>query len=219
MFRKKKCKNCEKKISENYDFCPYCGNDLANPKKQDDWGMLGRNDFNGFNEIKMPMGFGTLFNSLVKNLDKQFKEIDKESIKKSQSPNLRGSGISINISTSGNFPPRIKIQEFGNSKKQKASPEIKGKQINLSQQEIRQLLKLPKKEPETEMKRFSNSIVYEIKVPGVDSLDNVAINKLENSIEIKAFGKKYVYVKIIPLNLPIKNYNLEGETLILELKN
>jgi hypothetical protein len=219
MFNKKKCKNCGKKINQSYDFCPYCGDNLKNPNNQPDWGMLGKDDIIGLEEIKMPMGLGTLFNSLVKNMDKQFREIERESNKKMKSQNIKQGGISINISTTGNFPPRIKIQEFGDRPKQKIVKEIKGKQINLPNEKIKELMKLPKKEPKTEMKRFSDSIVYELNIPGVNSIDNIAINKLENSIEIKAFGKKYIYVKIIPVNLPIKNYNLEEEKLILELKN
>ncbi len=40
--------------------------------------------------------------------------------------------------------------------------------------------------------------------------------KLENSIEIKAITKDKAYFKIIPLNLPIINYNILKEKLILE---
>ena len=41
--------------------------------------------------------------------------------------------------------------------------------------------------------------------------------KLENSIEIKALAKNKAYVKRIPINLPIINYDFSKEKLVLEL--
>ena len=48
-------------------------------------------------------------------------------------------------------------------------------------------------------------------------MKDVIINKLENSIEIKAFTKEKVYVKLLPVNLPVLNYKLKDGKLILEL--
>ena len=76
---------------------------------------------------------------------------------------------------------------------------------------------LLKKEPETNIRRLSNKVVYEIKLPGVKSVKDVSIIQLENSIEIKALADKKVFYKIIPINLPINNYNLSSGILTLEL--
>ena len=46
----------------------------------------------------------------------------------------------------------------------------------------------------------------------------ISIVKLENSIEIKAVSKKKAYIKLIPINMPITNYQLEKGKLILELE-
>jgi len=59
--------------------------------------------------------------------------------------------------------------------------------------------------------------VYEIKMPGVKSPEDISIIQLENSIEIKALANKKVFYKIIPINLPIRNYNLSKGILTLEL--
>ena len=67
--------------------------------------------------------------------------------------------------------------------------------------------KLPKKQPETNVRRFSNKVVYEIDIPGVESIKDVSISQLENSIEIKAVAKKNAYEKIIPIGLPISKYD------------
>ena len=81
MFNKKKCNNCGEKVSKNYSFCPNCGRPVDSSNKQretEDWGMLGKNDFFDDMEIRLPLGFNTIFKSLVKSLDNQFKELDKE---------------------------------------------------------------------------------------------------------------------------------------------
>ena len=55
-------------------------------------------------------------------------------------------------------------------------------------------------------------------MPGVTNLKDIMINKLQNSIEIRAFAKDKAYFKLIPVALAIKKYGLEHEKLILELK-
>ena len=67
------------------------------------------------------------------------------------------------------------------------------------------------------MKRLGDKIIYEIEMPEVKSLNDVLINNLENSIEIKAIGEKLIYSKIIPINMPVINQELSQGKLILEL--
>lgn len=55
-------------------------------------------------------------------------------------------------------------------------------------------------------------------MPEVKSFKDILINKLENSIEIKAIGKTKAYFKIIPINIPIISQRLFQGKLILELK-
>jgi len=227
MFKKKICKNCREKISERYNFCPYCRTPLDGYLQGEDWGMLGKNDFIApAEEIKLPMGLNVLFNSLMKNLNKQFSELDremKEEKSKSKTTDKKG-GISISISTSGNLPPEIRVKTFGeipefHEKERQIKKKIKDLKLGSLQKKFRKFSGLPKKEPMTNIRRFSNRVVYEIKMPGVKSMKDVSIIQLENSIEIKALAKDKVYSKLIPINLPIKNYNLEKGKLILELES
>ena len=218
MLKKKKCKNCGKKIKGNYDFCPYCGAPFRNFfENEEEWGMLGKNDL-FYDKVKLPMGFNTLFNTVLKNLNKKFNEF--EASKKTEKPKIKKGGIGIRIYTSGNKPPKIKIKSFGDlsEENKKKKEREKPKKLKLPASNSKKFSGLPKKEPETNIRRFSDKIVYEINMPGVKSIKDVSIIQLESSIEIKALAKNKVYYKIIPINLPVKNYNLSKEKLTLEIE-
>lgn len=226
MFNKKTCRNCGEKTSGKHNFCPYCRAPLNEPFDERDWGMLGKNDFTSpLEEIRLPMGLNAIFNSLMKNLNKQFSELDrdmKERHGKSETK-VRKGGISISISTSGNLPPEIRVKSFGNipefqEKERKIERKMTGLMKDNLQKKSKKFSGLPKKEPKTDIRRFSNKVVYEIKMPGVKSIKDISIIQLENSIEIKALAKDKVFHKIIPINLPIRKYNLEKGKLVLELE-
>ena len=77
---------------------------------------------------------------------------------------------------------------------------------------IKKSAKLPRKEAKTKLTREDNKIIYEIESPGVDSFENVLINKLEDSFEVRTFAKDKVFYKNIPIKLPlIKAYFGEGK--------
>mgnify|MGYP001608225796 CR=1 FL=1 len=222
MFGKKRCGNCREKVEDSYNYCPYCKTPLKDMFEEEDWGLLGKNDVIEPEEIKLPMGLNALFNSLVKNLNNQMKNLDheKQNRGKEQKVSKKSGGISISISTSGNRPPEINVRSFGNIpefKNKEHQIKNKAEKIKLPVSDSGKFAGLPKAEPKTDIRRFSNKVVYEIKMPGVKSLEDISLIQLENSIEIKALANKKVFYKIIPINLPIKNYNLSNGTLILEL--
>lgn len=221
MFKKKKCKNCREKINNSYNFCPYCKAPIRDIFEDDkEWGILGRNDFSPYDEVKLPMGFNTLFNTILKSLNKQFNNVENME-NKSKKPRVKKGGVSISIHTTGNKPPEIKISSFGNLPEFKeGEKQIKKrvKELKLPMSDPKKFTGLPKEEPKTNIRRFSNKIVYEINMPGVKSIKDISLIQLENSIEIKALAKNKVYYKIIPINLPVKNYNLSKEKLVLELE-
>lgn len=222
----KKCIRCGRKKSTDFEFCPYCGNDFRVEKraaKEKNYGFLGKDDF--VDSFRAPLNINSLFNSklfdsglfnsLFKQVEKQIRDIDQD-MKMPKEKMKDMSGISISISMDQGKKPDIRINRLGNMQeilKEKKIPKQK-----LSDEKAKKLAKLPKKEAKTEVRRLSNKIIYELEFPGVRSLKDVVINKLENSIEIKAFAKDTVYFKLLPLNLPILNYKLKDEKLILELK-
>ena len=216
MFKKKKCEKCGKKIDEKYSFCPYCG-DQKGSEDDADFGMLGKNDFMPLaNDLKLPFGFNAIFNSLMKNLSKEMEEQMKGNFAQ-QPKKEKKDGISISISTFGNGAPRVKVTPMGNQKVEQEKPTEKIKQNNFTKEKIKKFNELKREEPKTNIRRLSNKLVYEIEMPGVKTIENISITQLENSIEIKAIGDKKAYGKIIPISLPIKNYDLSEGKLILEL--
>lgn len=219
MFKKNKCNKCRKSIDEKYSFCPYCGSRICDEEGKDDWGMLGKDDFFSSNDIMLPAGFSSIFNSLMKNLSREMDANMKENLfKDKNSGKIKKEGVSISISTFGNGPPKIKVAQLGNNQKMPSERETKKFKSNLfTKEKIKEFSGLPREEPETNVRRFSDKVVYELEMPGVKSAEDISIVKLENSIEIKAIGKKKAYAKIIPINLPIKNYELSDGRLTIEL--
>lgn len=224
MFNKRECNRCKRKIEEKYSFCPYCGNKFE-PNNEDngDWGMLGKNDFMpSMNEIKLPMGLNAIFNSLMKNMSKELNEqLSRNNFQanEKQPKNIKKNGLSISISTFGNGPPKIKVTQMGENPHQKKQEEIKEKiKPNVfTKEKLKKFSELKREEPKANIRRLSNGVVYELEMPDVKSLEDISIIKLENSIEVKALSKNKAYIKVIPINLPITNYNLSEGKLVLEL--
>lgn len=240
MFNKKKCKKCGEKIGKDHSFCPYCGNptSFSNFKEdfsEEEWGMLGKEDrIDPFTtEVSLPFGFNALFNTLVKSLDSQFKELDKELGRKTnfnEKPTNKNNilkksgGISISISSFGSKPPEIKVHSFGNIPEFKQGEmqlrkQVKKQRTNISEENLKKLSTLPREEPSTNIRRLSNKVIYEIDIPGVKKIEDVSIIQLENSIEIKAISKDKAYFKLIPINMPIIDQKLAKGKLILELSD
>ncbi len=236
MFNKKSCQRCKKKISTSFEYCPHCGFYTGDKEKdQKDYGLLGKNDINNFaNELKLPLGFNTIFKKLMNEMNKQFNEVnndfgDEKKISRidEKKPMIKNGGISINIS-GGAGTPVIKVRSFGNMPEFKEMQrQIKGenkKEITKSkvfskidEEKIRELSKLPRQEAVSKVRRLSGKVVYEIDLPEVKSDEDIIINQLENSIEIKAFAKDKAYFKFLPVSLPLLKYKLKEGKLTLEL--
>lgn len=191
-------------------------------------------------EIGKSMGFDFIdrfpFNQIVKKLsrdiEKQFKDIDREiamkkvrgreEIRKSNGTEIRKTtfpgGFSIQIRIGNGTPAQMPMQVTPLLQKQPSTRQILRHPEELSEEEREKLAKLPREEPETKVRRLTDKIIYEIHLPGVKSLKSITVNKLENSIEIKAISKDRAYFKLIPIALTLIRYYLKNESLFLELK-
>lgn len=221
MFNKKnKCNNCGNKINKDYSFCPECGNNISQKNNKKEWGMIGKNDsIEDTPDIFSTGLFGGLggkmlnqmLNSTMKMLEKEMKKSMEDINKVPQNK----TNFELYINGKKISPDKIKV-----TNKPLINNKIQEKYVNkfLSEENTKKFSELVKEEPETNLRRLSDMIVYEISLPGVKNIEDISIVKLEKSIEIKAVSKNKAYSKIIPFNLNITKYNLSKEKLVLELK-
>jgi len=94
---------------------------------------------------------------------------------------------------------------------------IKTLPINFSNENLKKFQRLEKKEPKTQVRRVGDKVTYELEIPGVESINDISIIKLESGIEVKAIGKNKAYLKNISIPLPLTKYLLSKGRLILEL--
>ncbi len=210
MFKKKTCRKCKEKISDKYEFCPYCGT-VSGKGNSGDWGMLGKND--KVQETPDNLFGGISRTMLNKMISGAMKMLEKE-MKKSMSQNSQPK-TNFRLMINGKEIPINNLNQPKKQIKKKQKPEISLN--NLSTKDLKKFSSLEKQEPSTNVRRLSDKVIYEIEIPGIKSIKDISITKLENSIEIKALAKNKAYYKIIPINLPITDYNLSKEKLILEL--
>jgi len=204
--RSKKCPVCKESIKKKYSFCPNCGTQLKD--NVGNWGMLGKNDLLENEKPGIIEGFGDkIINKMVSST---FKMLEKE--------------MNKNLSETKKLPQQ-KMRLMINGKEilpngkteQKKDPNVKFLPIDFTEENLEKWKKVKKKEPKSKLKRIENKIEYEVEVPGVKSIKDVSIIKLENSLEIKAVGGKTGYLKRIPINLPLKKYSLIKGILTLEM--
>lgn len=206
----KKCESCGRKVKEEFRFCPYCGAELIE-------------------EIEIRP-----FKPIFEDIEKEFERIDKmfssEFFRFPEiefKPITRGGGISITIHSATGKKPEVKVKTFGEYKK--FEPEIKrklGLRAPVEEVEEEKVVEKPKKipkvteEPETKVEKVNNHLLITVKLPGVKSEDDVKIRRLEQSIEIRAFGDDKAYFTLVPIKpeMEIFRKSLENEVLKIELK-
>lgn len=203
----KKCSRCKSKINSDYNFCYSCGVDLRNEYDKEDYGMLGKNDFDesmDFSDRFMEK----MFNSAMKILEKQMRNLNQDMNDKNQRRQIN---------------PSLNVQFFVNGERIFSDNENSSRPLkivnNLSKEKLKKFSILPKEEPESRVRRLSDKIIYELVVPGVNDIEDVLIARLENSLEIKALSKDKVYSKNINVNLPILRYQLANGILFIEMQS
>ncbi len=204
---KKKCQSCAKKIERKFNFCPWCGHSFKKQLVEEDFGMIGENDEieqQIQNELKLPFGMNTIFNGLMKQLEKELGNMNNVS------PNGMPKGFKIQISTGkpkvGNNPPKPKQNQVRTIEVEEASEFEKERRLTLERVEAT-----------STVRRLPEGIFYEIDAPGVKSIKDVVITKLENSMEIKVYAEEKCYIKTIPLKLEIVEFSVKPNKVLLRL--
>lgn len=198
----KKCPRCKTIIKDSFNYCPLCSKNLKSKYDDDDYGFLGKNDFLDENMDLTDNFIDKMFNSAMKLLEKQMKN--------------------LNEGNKNYYQPGLNVQFFVNGEKIFPEKSIIKNPIKVenhfTKEKLKKLLELPRKEPESRIKRISGKVIYELSVPGVKTIDNVLINQLENSIEIKALSDNLVYLKNLKVKLPILRCQLVDDSLIIEMQ-
>ena len=152
MFKKKKCENCNEKIKEGYEFCPYCGNPVDDSA---DWGMLGKDDATKELEQFSNSFFGG--GLLGKMLGSTMKMLEKELHRELQKSDLNRTNFELIINGKRINPKDIKISR----PQMKETPQQRTKKVlpSISDEDAKRISKLPKQEPTTNMRRLSNKVI------------------------------------------------------------
>ncbi len=201
------CAMCNSEVDKKYSFCPFCGATVIDKNKEiEDFGILGKSDIgNNFGDPLATQGLGitdkiigSLVNNLMRNLEKQFKEMEKTEVK--------------------SFPNGIRIKIGGMPITQKRQTQKLLPKKSLSDDQIKKMSSLPRTIAKSAIKRLSDKVVYELNTPGLESAHDVFVSKLESGYEIKAIGNKKIYVNSIPINLPLHGFSISDNKLLVEFK-
>jgi hypothetical protein len=204
----KKCPNCDKKIQKDFIFCPYCAFPVKKNEEKDNFGMLGKEDSTAPASIlNSPAGqlggIDRILHSLMNQLGKELGNLN----------GMPGRNFKIQISTG--IPQNLAIAK---KPKKSVSRTEKFSKVEIPIEEIERRKSLPRREAESNVRRFSDRVVYEIKVPGVDKKDQILINQLDNCFEVRAYSDKLCYTKSIPIDADLIQSYLKEDVLVLELK-
>jgi len=185
-----KCNKCGSNINRNFNFCPDCGHNIKQEREMKNYGILGRDNFIPQNNSmpQMPFGLDKMLNSLMGQLNKELGQMGKE----------------VKINFSSNIPglnPNINNQE---------RPTLRLRKNIITPEKLEKISKLPRQEAKSGTKRIGNTIIYNLEIPGVKSVQDIIINKTESGIEIKAISDKVLYTKTISLNKLMRYRLLNG---------
>ncbi len=215
----RKCEECGSRSEEKFSFCPFCGNSFFDSKKERaDYGLLGRDDFvenddSPFENMgMMDKLVNSMVNSMMKNLDRQFKEQFKDIEKDLSRAEVKTFPNGIRIKISGPFPGAMPQPMV----KPKPKKVVRAEKHEVNETQLKKMGNLPRAKAKTSVRRFGNKIVYELSTPGVISVEDVFVSRLESGYEIKAIGDKKIYVNSVPINLPLKKFSIMNNKLLVE---
>ena len=166
-----KCKRCNIEVKGGWRFCPICGTSIAEA-------VTAPLRFNFSEGINLEEDdFDEVFKQAFQEVDKMFKSI--------------GMPGNINITVKTNRPGPAQVRQPVQSKKTVQQQRV----VQLPQRIVKSA-----EEPEMKMENAPNYISIELKVPGVASVKDIFIKKLNESIEVRAYAGDKMYFKVIPIN-------------------
>ncbi len=205
---KKRCPKCKRFVEKGWNYCPYCGFDLKERY------FFTPSFFDIFDEIEREFERIDKMRELFTKRIFEFPELE-ESEEFEFKP--RFGGISITIRSGTGMKPKIEVKTFGDYKK--LEPEIKRK-FGVKEVEIEREREMPEitEEPEAEIRRIGDKFLIEVKLPDIKDERDIDIKKLEQSVEIRAFGKDKAYFKLIPIQKGLRILKKEFKDGILKIE-
>jgi hypothetical protein len=211
MFSKKKCPGCGEKVEKKFKYCPWCSFALKQREIEDNFGMLGKDDEiqRALQHASLPMGLNGMLGGLMKQLEKEMSNMGNAEPGKPR-------GFKIQISTG---MPKMQMIGPGQNKPNIQLPH--GNELieeSIPEDERERRTKLKRVEAKSTIRRLPEGVIYEIDTPGVTSKKDVAITKLEQSMELKAYSKDRCYVKTIPMKVEVLGISVRDDKVFLKLK-
>jgi len=197
-WNKSKCPECRRNVERDWHFCPRCGAELVAKARPRDVFEAVERAFEDFDRTFSPHFF-------------RFPRIRFPA---------KGGGVSITITSATGRKPEVKVSTFGDYKQ--FEPEIKRRLgVTPSVKEVEVKARVPKvtEEPEMSVEKLDDRQVWTFKLPGVKSIDDVDVRKLEQSIEVRAFTNDKAYFKLIPVKpeVQVLDKRLEDGKLKIEI--
>lgn len=206
----KKCPGCGEKIERKFRYCPWCNYSLKKQEVEENFGMLGKDDEvqQAVKQMNLPFGLNGIVGNLMKQIEKEMGDINKLENANVGKPR----GFKIQISTG---MPKMQMVGPGQNIQLPHGNELIEE---IPESERNRRSKLKRVGAKSTIRRLPEGIVYEIEAPGVKSKKDIAITKLEQSIELKAYSKDRCYVKIIPMKVEILGVSVKDDIVFLKLK-
>lgn len=154
-------------MEKGWNYCPSCGEEKKG---------LFRNPFKGFGE-----------KIFTKSFDKMFRQVF-DSMQDADLDSLGSKNFVIKMSNLDGTPD-IKVYD-SNSRPVQESNSDESKPLK------NKVLKNVE-EPEASVKQVGSSLLVELSIPSVKSINDVEITRLGESVEIRAYGKGKSYFKMI----------------------
>jgi HSP20 family molecular chaperone IbpA len=198
-----RCYNCDEEVKRSWNYCPNCGVNLRRRRAYEKYPSL--------------LDFSSIFDEI----DREFREIERMFRRFTVPPpgERRGGGVSIKISSEPGKEPRVEVRTFGDFKGRE--PEILQRLgVEHEKPKARRLPPKVTEEPETRVERRGGRVIYRIRVPGVKSEEDVDVQRLKESLEVRAYAKDKAYFTLfsVPRHARIVSTKLEGDEFVIEVE-
>ena len=192
-----RCPNCGSSVDEKWQFCSKCGARLR--RRRSIFDIFSGSVFSRMEKEMREM------ERMQRSFERQFETLDITPFFRTP---VRGKGFTIKIVTKGGGKPQVSVKTFGDVNPQEVKREISQK-LHIPAGPVPREAKrerppekppaVPKvtEEPKTSVKNVDSKVVVEMEIPGVKSEQDISINELEESVEVKAMAGNKAFFKIL----------------------